>query len=148
MAAPSTTILPGYKAICTSVGVCYVLLGASMVLQGAQAAMAPFGLPASTLASPHFGDFFHWVFTHMMVLGVMIVMLARFVERGSQQRLVARIILLLELHYTYLDLRTSDSILGNSLYQGPRTLVPPFIDAMVCAAFAYLSVRRLRAVEG
>jgi hypothetical protein len=147
MAAPSTAILPGYKAICTTVGTSYVLLGASMVLQGARAAMTPFGLPETTLASRHFADFFHWVFTHMMVLGVMIVMLGRFVERGSYQQLVARIILLVELNYTYLDFRTSDSAVGNALYRGPRTLVPALIDVIVCLAFAYLSVRRLRVQE-
>ncbi|MFT3923938.1 MAG: hypothetical protein QM778_15500 [Myxococcales bacterium] len=138
------TTLPGFKTVCTSVAFVYVFLASSMVLQGAKVAMAPFGLPQETLDSPHFADFFHWVFVHMVVLGVLIGLLGRYVERGEHQRTVARVLFLIEAHYTYLDLRTSDSPLGNALYHGPRTLIPPAVDLIVLLAFAYLGTRSLK----
>jgi len=140
---PTTGSLPGYRRILGGVGVLYVLLGSSMVARGAAAAMQPFGVPEAVLGSPHFADFFHWVFVHMTVLGVLFVLLARFVTEARAQRSVARVLLLLELHYTYLDLRTSDSPFGNGLYQGGGSLVPPLIDLIVVLCFAYLATRRV-----
>ena len=133
--------IPGYKTICTVVGALYVLLGASMVARGAVAVMSQFQVPDVVLGSPQFQDFFHWVFVHMMVLGLMIAMLGRFVEDGRAQRVVAGMLVLVELHYTYLDVRTSDSALGSGLYKGSGSLVPPIIDVLVTLAFAYLAVR-------
>jgi hypothetical protein len=139
--------LPGFRRACTVVGVLYLALGGSMVLRGARQVMQPFGVPELVLSSPHFADFFHWVFVHMMVLGILIGMLGRFVVDGVSQRFVARILCLAELHYLYLDLRTSDSPLGNGLYRGSATLVPPIIDAAVVVVFAVLGMRSLRPAE-
>jgi hypothetical protein len=142
---PTASSLPGYRRILGTIGGLYVLLGGSMLVRGATAAMQPFGVPEAVLDSAHFGDFFHWVFVHMSVLGVLFVLLARFVTEARAQRSVARVLLLLELHYTYLDLRTSDSPFGNGLYQGGGSLVPPLIDLIVVACFAYLATRRVPA---
>jgi predicted small integral membrane protein len=141
--ATEQQVLPGFRVICSIVGGAYVLLGGSMVLRGARAAMQPFGVPELVLSSPHFTDFFHWVFVHMMVLGILIGMLGQWVRHGPHQQAAARVLCLIELHYTYLDLRTSDSALGSGLYQGPQSLVPPAIDVIVVLLFAYLGVRRL-----
>lgn len=135
--------LRGFRLICTIVAVTYVLLGGSMVFRGARAAMTPFGVPEHVLSSPHFADFFHFLFVHMMVLGILIGMLGRYVVDGRAQRIAARVLCLIQLHYTYLDVRTSDSAFGNGLYQGSGSLGPVVIDLMVVACFAYLSVRSL-----
>src|SRR5262245_61644270 len=97
--------LPGFRRVCTIVGALYLVLGGSMVLRGPQQVMQPFGVPELVLSSPHFMDFFHWVFVHMMVLGVLIGMLGRFVVDGVSQQWVARVLCVVELHYLYLDLR-------------------------------------------
>lgn len=131
--------LPGFKIICTSVGVLYVLLGCFTLAQGSQAILAPFGLPAGVLASPHFADFFHWVFVHMITIGMLIGMLGRFVIDPQRQRTTARVLCLLELHYLFLDVRTS--VLGNNLYPHPKSLAPVIIDLIVVVCFAYLSFR-------
>jgi hypothetical protein len=140
----STPTLPGFKVTLTAVGGVFMVLGGSMVARGAAVAMAPFGVPVTTLESPHFADFFHFTFVHMVVLGVMLVMLGRFVREGRDQQVVARVLLLVQLHYTWLDLRTSDSPLGNALYQGPASLGPVVIDLLVVVAWTVLSVRRVR----
>lgn len=115
-----------------------------MVVRGPRAAMQPFGVPEAVLSSAHFADFFHWVFVHMMVLGVLIGLLGRYVRDGKPQVIVARVLLLLELHYTYLDIRTSDSALGSGLYRGGASLVPAFVGVLVTLSFLYLSIRPLR----
>lgn len=140
----STPTLPGFKVTLTVVGVVFMVLGGSMVARGAAVAMASFGIPATTLESPHFADFFHFTFVHMVVLGVMLVLLGRFVREGRDQQVVARVLLLVQLHYTWLDLRTSDSPLGNALYRGPASLGPVMIDLLVVVAWTVLSVRRVR----
>ena len=136
--------VPGWKLIGTVIGAVYCLLGSSMLLRGVQSAMQPFGVPETTLNSPHFADFFHFLFVHMVVLGILTVLLARFVNEGRQQRIAAWVLFAINLHYTYLDFRTSDSALGNSLYHGPGTLVPPLIDVVVTLAWLYLALRPLR----
>ena len=142
--APTHRYLPGFRTICTVVSIAYVVLGGSMVVRGPRAAMEQFGVPEVVLSSAHFADFFHWVFVHMMVLGVMIGLLGQYVREGKPQAIVARVLLLLELHYTYLDLRTSDSAFGNRLYRGSASLIPVMIDVLVTLSFLYLSVRPLR----
>lgn len=139
--------LPGYEVACTVVGALYVVLGGSMVVRGAKSAMQPFGVPDLVLSSPHFADLFHWVFVHMTVLGVSIVLLGRYVVQGRSQRIVARVLCVATIHYAYLDFRTSDSLLGNGLYHGPASLVPPVIDVVVVLVFAVLGFRSLRAIE-
>jgi hypothetical protein len=134
-------IVPGFKTTLSVIGAVYVLLAGSMLARGAVASMQPFGVPEPVLSSPHYADYFHFTFVHMTVLGISIVMLGRFVEAGRHQRLVARVLGLINLHYAYLDFRTSDSVLGNHLYRGSASLVPAIIDVIVTLAFAWLSFR-------
>lgn len=124
-----------------AVGALYVVLAGMTIAQGPRAVLQPFAVPEQVLASPHFADFFHFLFVHMCVLGVLIALLGRYVEDARNQRLVARILCLVELHYLYLDVRTS--VWGNGLYAHPKSLVPVFIDALVLLCFAVLSLKRL-----
>lgn len=133
--------LPGFKATCTAVGAFYVLLGSMTLAQGASAILEPFAVPEFVLNSAHFSDFFHWLFVHMITIGILIALLGRFVEGATQQQFVARVLFLLVLHYTYLDIRTS--VWGNNLYSHAKSLVPVTIDILVALSFALLSVRRL-----
>jgi hypothetical protein len=145
--ARDATYLPGFRRLCTVVSVLYLLLAGSMLARGARVVMKPLGVPESVLSSAHFADFFHWLFVHMAVIGILIGMLGRFVEEGRHQRTVARVLCLLEAHYTYLDVSTSDSRFGNALYRGPGSLVPPMIDLVVLVAFAYFGMKGLKARE-
>lgn len=138
------TVIPGYATTCTVVGGFYVVLGGWLVTQGARRAMAPFGVPESTLASPHFADFFQFTFVHTMVLGVVFILLGHFVTSGLHQRTVARVLCAIECMYAALDFHTSDSPLGTGLYQGAASVVPALIDVVVVLAFARLALRSLR----
>jgi hypothetical protein len=121
------------------VSVLYVLLAFSTLMQGPEAVLGPFQFPAAILESPHFGDFFHWVFVHMATIGILIGLLGRLVREPRDQRVVALVLVALELHYTYLDWRTST--LGSGLYPGPRSLVPFSIDVLVTLGFAWFAFR-------
>ncbi len=115
-----------------------------MVARGARSSMEQFGVPESVLAAPHFQDFFQFLFVHMMVIGLLIGLLGGLIDEGAKQRLAARALFGVETLYTYLDVRTSDSPLGNGLYQGAGSLMPVLIDLLVLSCFGYLSVRPLR----
>ncbi|HEU4403780.1 MAG TPA: hypothetical protein VFS43_00575 [Polyangiaceae bacterium] len=56
---------------------------------------------------------------------------------------LTRVLCAINVYYAYLDIHTSDSPLGNGLYQGPASLAPAFVDVAVVLAFAYLGTRRL-----
>jgi hypothetical protein len=144
MPLPSGPPLRGFRAVCTAVAVLYVFLGASMKLRGPRGALAQFGVPPEVLDARHFADFFQFLFLHMMVIGLLVGLLGWAVTEPARQRTVARLLCGLEIVYAWFDFRTSDSMLGNGLYQGPASLVPPVLDLLVAAAFAALGSRRLR----
>jgi hypothetical protein len=135
--------LPGYRLVCTLVGVLYGVLGASMKLRGPRAAMAGFGVPPEVLDAPHFADFFQFLFLHMMVIGLLVGVLGWQVMGAARQRAVARVLGALELGYACFDLRTADWVLGSRLYTGPGSLVPPMLDLALALAFGWLGTRRL-----
>ena len=129
--------IPGWKTVCTVVGVTYILLASMMLFSGFQQ-MADFGVPEVVLASPHAADFHHWLFVHMSVIGVLIVLLGRYVQSADAQRTVARVLTLVALHYTYLDLRTSE-MFGIGLYAGLAWVVPTAVDVLFALTFAVMS---------
>jgi hypothetical protein len=146
MSDDSRPRLPGFRLFCTVAAVLYVLLGASMKLRGAHEAMRPFGVPKAVLDAPHFDDFFQFLFLHMMVIGLLIGLLGWTVQGARRQRAVARVLCGLQLLYATMDFRTSDSPLGNGLYQGKGSLVPPLMGVAMALVFAWLGTRRV-AVE-
>jgi hypothetical protein len=125
-----------------TIGTLYVVL-ASTMLAGGVGQMAQFGVPEATLASPYFADHHHWVFVHMVVVGILIALLGRYVEGEPSQRMVARVLCLIQLHYLYLDLRTS-TLFGNGLYADRAWVVPVMVDVLVVVAFSYLSFGKRR----
>jgi hypothetical protein len=131
--------LPGFKASCVTIAVLYVLLGGSIVLRGTRASMAAYGVPEATLASPHYDDAIFWVYTHMIVIGLLTGVVGVFGEGERLKKWAARLLFAAHVFYTYLDFRSSDSILGNGLYRGPASLVPPIICLVVTLVFAHLS---------
>jgi hypothetical protein len=131
--------LPGFRPTCIGIGVTYVVLAAGELLPGVPASMAGFGVPEAVLTSAHYQDAMLWVFTHMLVLGLIIAVVGQFAESARTKRAFARLMLATSMLYTVLDLRTSDSALGNGLYAGARSLVPPIIDIVVVLLFAHLA---------
>jgi hypothetical protein len=132
--------LPGFKVTCVVICVLYVLLGGSVLARGGAASLEEFGIPEATLVSPHYADAIWWVYTHMIVLGLMIGVVGLFGKGVQLQRWFARLMLAAHVYYVFLDVRTSDSLLGTGLYQGPTSIVPAVIAFGVMLSFAHLSV--------
>ena len=131
--------LPGYRVVLTAIGAAYVLLAVMNVAQGAAKVLEPFGVPDHVLKSEHFLDFYHWHFAHMGNIGVLLVVLARVVAGLRAQRVVVLALIAVQLHYTYLDWRTS--VLGNGLYADPRSIVLIAINLGMVLAFASILLR-------
>lgn len=131
--------LPGYRGVLTTIGVLYVLIAVMNVARGAARALAPFHVPAEVLRSAHFLDFYHWHFAHVGNLGVLLMVLARVVTEARAQRAVALALIAMQLHYAYLDGRTS--VLGNGLYADPRSIVLVAMNLVMVLAFASVLVR-------
>lgn len=132
--------LPGFRSVCLVCGVLYVLLGGSVLVRGGAASLADFGLPAATLASPHFADAIWWVYVHMIVIGLVMIVVGRHGRGAPLQRGFSRLMVVAHAYYLYLDVRSSDTALGNGLYQGPTSIVPAIIGLGVLLAFVHPSL--------
>lgn len=132
--------LRGFRPAFLTIGVLQILLAASMLVGDLGAKMASFGVPPAILASPHYLDAMHWVYTHMLVIGLIIATLGHYAEGARLQRAMARLLFLAHVYYTWLDFRASDSAVGTGLYQGPASLMPAFIGMGFTLVFAWLSV--------
>ena len=134
--------IPGFRGTCIAVGVTYVLLGGSILARGVPASLAPFGVPPDILASPHYVDAIWWVYTHMVVLGGVMLVLGRFAEGAALKLWMARMLFVAHVYYTWLDIRASDSAWGTGLYQGPASVAPAVIAGLSMLAFMRLSFSR------
>lgn len=132
-------LLPGFRATCLGIGATFTLIAAGQLAQGIPASMAGFGVPAVVLASPHYQDAMVWVFTHMLVLGLIIAVVGHFAESARTRQAFARLMIPAIAVFMVMDIHTSDSPLGNGLYAGARSLVPPVIDLVVLLLFAHLA---------
>jgi hypothetical protein len=131
--------LPSFKATCATAGIVYVLVGGRILLQGAKESMGPFGVPPAVLDSPHYADAIRWVYLHMVVLGVLMLVVGFTAEGDRLKRWFARAMLAAHVVYTFLDARSSESVLGTGLYRGPASIVPAIICLIVLVLFAHAS---------
>jgi len=131
--------LPSFRTTCVGVGVTYVLLAGGLLANGIAETMARYEVPAQTLASPHYMDAILWVYSHMIVLGLVIGLVGLLAESARLKLWFARLIFVAQCYYLVLDLRSSDSVLGNGLYEGPQSLGPAIIGFVVTLLFLHLS---------
>jgi len=111
-------------------------------------AMAEYGVPAATLASPHYADAMFWVFLHMTMIGLAIGVVGWFAEGVRMQRAFARLMLAGIVVYTYLDVRSADWALGSGLYQGRGSLGPVLVDVLALLLWVRLNVVAPRPTDG
>lgn len=133
--------LPGFRTTCLVIGVVQVLLAASILLRGVETSLAPFEVPTDVLRAPHYRDAIHWVYAHMMVLGVITVALGWLVTEARRQCNAARLLAIINAIYFVLDARTADWVLGNALYRGPTSVIPAILCVVFTLAFASTSLR-------
>lgn len=135
----SKKFLPGFKATCLIVGTLNILMAGSMLVKGVIPGMAQFKVPEPILASPHYEDAMFWVFLHMFMIGILIIMIGILAENPVKQLWVARVLVLMHAVYAFLDIRSSDNAFGNALYQGPESVIPVFVDLFYILLFLRLS---------
>lgn len=134
--------LPGFRTTCFIVGGLDIFLAGSIFLQGVMNMMAKYKVPAEQLSSAHYEDAMSWVFLHMFMIGVLIILIGYAVENPVKQTWVARILVLVHCVYAFLDIRSSDNPFGNALYQGPESVMPVFFDLLYILLFLRLSFSR------
>ncbi len=134
-------LFPNFKSTFLIVGFTFIFLALGLFSKGLMLSMAQFKVPEEILNSAHYADALQWVYIHMITLGILIVCLGFSVGESSKQKWIALILFLISSLYTYLDFRTSDSVLGNALYKGESSVAPAFISLLVSILFLQLSIR-------
>jgi hypothetical protein len=132
--------LPGFKASCLTVCILYILLVGSLFARGLMDSMAEYQVPQAQLDSPYYYDAILWVYSHMLILGLLIGAVGILVKEGKAQLWLSRLICGVHVYYVYLDFRSSDSALGNALYKGPASIMPALIGLTVTLLFLHLSL--------
>ena len=132
--------LPGFRATCLTVGGLHVALAGMLLLRGVRPSMAQFAVPDAILDSPHYNDAIFWVYSHQIVIGLILGVLGLRAEDGRLKLWMARLLFAAHAYYAYLDLRASDSPLGTGLYQGPASLIPAAVGLVMMLLFAHLSL--------
>jgi hypothetical protein len=135
------TLLPNFKTTYRIVGGSFAFLSASLFAKGLIESMKQFNVPKETLNSPHYFDAIFWVYVHMFVIGVLIFLMGNAIQEKKQQIRMSLFLFIATCFYTYLDFRSSDSFLGNGLYQGDASVIPAIIGLIVNLLFFQLLVR-------
>jgi hypothetical protein len=130
-----TDSLPGFKTVCTVVGVLYAAMGASMVVRGV-GVLRDFAVPESDIASPVLQDFFFFFYELMIFIGALMVLFGHVTVGRRRQTIVASVFVAANLLFALRDLSTSDTAFGNRLYRGEATMVFVAINLAIAAAFA------------
>jgi hypothetical protein len=139
------SFLPGFKVSCWIVCILYALLAGSLFARGLMTAMAEYQVPQAQLESPHYYDAIFWVYSHMLVIGLLIGAMGWLVQDGKAQVWLSRLICMVHVYYVVLDFRSSDSALGNALYKGPASIMPAIIGLIVTLLFLHLSFGKANA---
>jgi hypothetical protein len=113
-------------------------MAGSLFVKGLMTSMIDFQVPTQTLNSLHYYDALLWVYSHMIVLGLVIGLVGWFAKDSLLKKWMARLLLLVHIYYTYLDFRTSDSFLGNGLYKGAGSVIPGLVCLLVALLFFQL----------
>lgn len=120
------------------------LLALSLFAKGLLVSMASYGVPQEILDSPHYVDAITWVYIHMAVIGILILVIGYSVTEASKQKWVALVLTLVLSIYTYLDFVHSDSVFGNALYKGSQSIAPAVISLLLMLAYLRLTVKLFR----
>jgi hypothetical protein len=132
--------LSSFKKICVFVGSLVTLLAASLFLKGLMPSMAEFLVPPETISSPHYFDAIFWVYLHMIIIGILIILIGFAVTDLKMQKLISLFLFIANLIYTYLDFAHSDSAVGNGLYKGSASLFPAFTALFITVLFLQLTI--------
>ena len=122
-------------------GYTFMLLPMSLFAKGLMVSMAEFKVPEIILDSAHYYDAILWVYVHMMVIGLLIVIICYSVNDLNKQKWIAALLFMVTAFYVYLDFRSADWAYGNALYQGESSIIPAIIGLLVNLLFFQLAIR-------
>ncbi len=103
--------------------------------------MAEFKVPEIILDSAHYYDAILWVYVHMSVIGLLILIIGYAVNDINKQKWIALLLFVVTAFYVYLDFRSADWVLGNALYKGESSIIPAVIGLLVNLLFFQLAIR-------
>ena len=135
------TLLPNFKRTFSIVGFTFTLLPFSLFTKGLMKSMAEFKVPELILNSAHYFDAILWVYVHMTVIGLLILVIGYSVNDINKQKWIATLLFLVTAFYTYLDFRSADWAFGNALYKGDSSIAPAIIGLLVNLLFFQLVIR-------
>ena len=118
-----------------------MLLPMSLFAKGLMVSMAEFKVPEIILDSAHYYDAILWVYVHMMVIGLLIVIIGYSVNDLNKQKWIAALLFIVTAFYVYLDFRSADWAYGNALYKGESSIIPAIIGLLVNVLFFQLAIR-------
>ena len=133
--------LPNFKRTCLIVGNTFMILPLSLFAKGLMVSMAEFKVPEIILASAHYYDAILWVYVHMVVIGLLILIIGYSVNDLNKQKWIALVLFMVTAFYVYLDFRSADWAYGNALYQGESSIIPAIIGLLVNLLFFQLAIR-------
>lgn len=135
-------LLPNFKTTYRIIGGSFAFLSLSLFARGLITSMRQFKVPEETLSSLHYIDAIFWVYVHMFVIGMLVFFMGSAITEEKYQFRMSIFLFVATCFYTFLDFRTSDSFLGNSLYQGDASIIPGLIGVIVNLLFLQLLVRK------
>ncbi len=118
-----------------------MILPLSLFAKGLMVSMAEFKVPEIILDSAHYYDAILWVYVHMMVIGLLILIIGYSVNDLNKQKWIALVLFMVTAFYVYLDFRSADWAYGNALYKGQSSIIPAIIGLMVNLLFFQLTIR-------
>lgn len=135
--------LRGFKTTFTVVGAVYALMAGSWVVTGPRV-LLEFGVSESLVAEPVLVDFFDFFYQLMAYVGVLTIVCGHIARERKTQTFAAAVFCAANFLFMLRDMSTSDSAMGNSLYEGDKTLVFVFVDLTLVLIFGSFVVRGLR----
>jgi hypothetical protein len=135
------SLFPNFKRTFLIVGYTFILLPISLFTKGLMVSMAQFEVPEFILKSAHYYDAMLWVYVHMMVIGLLILIIGYSVDDLNKQKWIAALLFIVTGFYFYLDFRSADWALGNALYKGESSIIPAIIGLIVNLLFLQLTLR-------
>jgi hypothetical protein len=135
------SLLPNFKRTFLIVGYTFLVLPISLFSKGLMQSMAQFEVPDLILKSAHYYDALLWVYVHMMVIGLLILIIGYSVNDLNKQKWIAGLLFIVTGFYFYLDFRSADWAFGNALYKGESSIIPAIIGLFVNLLFFQLALR-------
>jgi hypothetical protein len=117
-----------------------MILSSGLMMKGLIISMREFKVPEEVLLSPTYYDAILWVYVHMFVIGVLLLTIGLSVTDVIKQSRISLLLFVITSVYTYLDFRSSDSVLGNGIYKGESSIIPGVISLAMNIIFLFLTV--------